>query len=253
MLLDPKPGIVYGPVNSRRLGASLGINLLPTGTKRCTFDCAYCHFGWTAGPPLPSDAFPSPEQVLAAVEGALDKQPTAPPTFLTFSGNGEPTSHPRFLSIVEGVRALRDRRCPGSKLALLSNSTRLADANVRAALDLLDVRIMKLDAGTEVLFRRYSRPLEPITLQDVVVGLSGLRAVTLQTLFTAGIGGNAEPEHVTAWIEKVAAIRPVDVQIHTLDRPWPSNDLRPLEPQTLHDIAARLHQAGCPATVYLRR
>jgi wyosine [tRNA(Phe)-imidazoG37] synthetase (radical SAM superfamily) len=253
MLLAPKPGMVYGPVNSRRLGASLGINLLPTGTKRCTFDCAYCHFGGTAGPPLPSDAFPSPDQVLAAVERALDRLQPSPPAFLTFSGNGEPTSHPRFLSMVEGVRVLRDRRCPGSKLALLSNSTRLADANVRAALDLLDVRIMKLDAGTEVLFRRYSRPLESITLQDVVVGLSALRAVTLQTLFTAGIGGNADPEHVTAWIEKVVAIRPVDVQIHTLDRPWPSSDLLPLEPQALHTIAARLRQAGCPATVYLRR
>lgn len=253
MLLMPKPGIIYGPVNSRRLGASLGINLLPTATKRCTFDCAYCHFGWTAGPPEPSDVFPSPEQVLTAVEEALAKLLASPPEFLTFSGNGEPTAHPHFMSIVKGVRALRDRSCPDTKLAVLSNSTRLADVDVRTALDLLDMRIMKLDAGTEAMFRRYSRPLEPITLDDVVSGLSRVRAVTLQTLFTGGIGGNADPEHVTAWIEKVVTVRPLDVQIHTLDRPWPSHELVPLEPAALHAIAARLRRSGSPATVYLRR
>jgi wyosine [tRNA(Phe)-imidazoG37] synthetase (radical SAM superfamily) len=253
MLLVPKPGITYGPVNSRRLGASLGINVLPTGTKRCTFDCAYCHFGWTAGPPSPSDAFPSTEQVLAAVEEGLRKLRIAPPEFLTFSGNGEPTTHPHFLPIVEGVKALRDRLCPDAKLAVLSNSTRLGDANVRTALDLLDVAIMKLDAGTETMFRRYSRPLEPITLEDVVAGLANLRSVTIQTLFTGGAGGNADPAHVTAWIERVATVRPIDVQIHTLDRAWPSNELSPLEPEALHGIAHRLRQAGCPATVFLRR
>lgn len=253
MLLDPKPGVIYGPVNSRRLGASLGINLLPPGQKRCTFDCAYCHFGWSAGPPTQHDAFPTPDLVLSAVEGALHKHQDSLPAFLTFSGNGEPTSHPQFLTIVERVRALRDRLCPGTKLALLSNSTRLADANVRAALTLLDVRIMKLDAGTEAMFRRYSRPLEAITLEDIVDHLANLREVTLQTLFTSGAGGNAHPEHVTAWIEKVLAIHPVDVQIHTLDRDWPSTELAPVEPATLQGIAARLHQAGRPATVFLRK
>lgn len=253
MLLDTKPGITYGPVNSRRLGASLGINLLPPGAKRCTFDCAYCHFGWSAGPPTQHDAFPSPDQVLGAVEEVLVKQQNSPPAFLTFSGNGEPTSHPQFLPIVERVRALRDRLCPRTRLALLSNSTRLADAGVRAALDLLDLRIMKLDAGTETMFRRYSRPLEPLALDEVVRHLVGLRAITLQSLFTGGAGGNADPEHVTAWIEKVVAIRPVDVQLHTLDRDWPSSELEPVEPATLHAIAARLHQAGCPASVFLRR
>lgn len=253
VLLDPKPGIIYGPVNSRRLGASLGINLLPPGPKRCTFDCAYCHFGWSAGSPSQHDAFPTPDQVLSAVEGALHKHQGSPPAFLTFSGNGEPTSHPNFLPIVERVRVLRDRLCPGAKLALLSNSTRLANANVRAALELLDVRIMKLDAGTEAMFRRYSRPLEPVTLEDVVHHLANIRAVTLQSLFTGGAGGNADPEHVTAWMQKVLAVRPVDVQLHTLDRDWPSSELVPVEPATLHGIAARLHQAGCSATVFLRK
>jgi wyosine [tRNA(Phe)-imidazoG37] synthetase (radical SAM superfamily) len=253
MLLSPKPGIVYGPVASRRLGASLGINLLPPATKRCTFDCAYCHFGWTASPPAPGDAFPTSDQVLAAVEDALHKLKTCPPAFVTFSGNGEPTSHPCFPSIVEQVRALRDRLCPDTKLALLSNSTRLGDGSVRAALDLLDLRIMKLDAGTEAMFLRYSRPLEPLSLKDVVEQLASLRGITLQTLFTKGTGGNADPKHVDAWIAKVTAIHPVEVQIHTLDRPWPSTELLPLHPDTLHGIAARLRQAGCSATVYLRR
>ena len=253
MLLAPKPGIIYGPVNSRRLGASLGINLLPPGEKRCTFDCAYCHFGWTASPPSTLAAFPTVDQVLSAVEDALHKLRGSPPAFLTFSGNGEPTTHPQFRTIVEGVRKLRDRRLPAAKLAALSNSTRAAEPGVREALALLDVRIMKLDAGTEEIFQRYCRPQIRVTLDAIVAGLATLPDVTVQALFAGGSGGNAELAHVAAWIAKVVDIKPVAVQLYTLDRDWPSRELAPLDPDALHAIAAALRAAGCPAAVYARR
>lgn len=251
MLLHPKAEIIYGPVPSRRLGLSLGINVLPFGQKYCTFDCAYCQYGWTERAPRQGDDFPPATGVLAAVEKAL-QTPTISPAYLTFSGNGEPTTHPAFASIVEGVRALRDRLLPTAKLAVLSNSTCVTLPSVREALDRVDVRIMKLDAGTEAVFRSYSRPLTTCSLDELVAGLTHLRDVTVQTLFAGGPGGNADPAHVAAWIEKVVAIAPVAVQLHTLDRDWPSRELSPLSPAALHAIADALHEAHCPATVYLR-
>lgn len=251
MLLRPKAGIIYGPVPSRRLGPSLGINILPSGQKYCTFDCAYCQYGWTERAPEQGDAFPAAHEVLAAVEKAL-QAPAVLPAYLTFSGNGEPTTHPAFASIVEGVRALRDRLVPTAKLAVLSNSTCVTSSRVREALARLDVRIMKLDAGTEAVFRSYSRPLTTCSLDEIVAGLTDLRDVTLQTLFAGGPGGNADPAHVAAWIEKVVAIAPVAVQLHTLDRDWPSRELAPLSPDALHAIAGALREANCPAQVFLR-
>jgi wyosine [tRNA(Phe)-imidazoG37] synthetase (radical SAM superfamily) len=249
MLLSPKPGIIYGPVASRRLGFSLGINLLPPRKKNCTFDCVYCQYGWTLRAPSDGDAFPTVDQVLASVKEALTS-PAVVPSFLTFSGNGEPTTHPQFLDIARGVRALRDRLLPTAKLAVLSNSTRVGQPSVRTALGLLDMRIMKLDAGTEAMFEQFCRPLEPVTLDQIVAGLADLGDVTLQALLAAGPAGNADPAHLAAWTEKVVAIAPVGVQIYTLDRDWPSRDLSPLDSAALHAIAAMLRGANCPATVY---
>jgi wyosine [tRNA(Phe)-imidazoG37] synthetase (radical SAM superfamily) len=252
MLLTPKPGIIYGPVASRRLGFSLGINLLPPREKPCTFDCAYCQYGWTPRPPSPDDAFPSVDAVRGALEAALAALPV-PPAFLTFSGNGEPTTHPAFAEVVRAVCAVRDRVLPSARVAVLSNSTRVGDPRVRQALDLLDARIMKLDAGTEAVFQRYCRPLEPITLDAIVAGLAALSAVTLQALFTGGPGGNADAEHVRAWARKVAAIAPVATQIYTLERDWPSRELRPLSLQELEAIAHALRAVGVNATLVAPR
>ena len=249
MLLTPKPGIIYGPVASRRLGFSLGINLLPPREKPCTFDCAYCQYGFTKRAPFPGDAFPAVDDVLSAVEKALNDLPT-PPAFLTFSGNGEPTTHPHFPLAVEGVIAIRNRRLPSTKVAILSNSTRVFDPLVRQALALLDTRIMKLDAGTEAVFQRYCRPMEPVTLDQIVTGLRELPNIIVQALFTGGPGGNADPDHLRAWVEKVVAIAPIDTQIYTLDRDWPSHDLRPLANGELETIARDLRAAGCPAPVF---
>jgi wyosine [tRNA(Phe)-imidazoG37] synthetase (radical SAM superfamily) len=247
MLLTPKPGIIYGPVNSRRLGRSLGINVLPPSHKPCTFDCAYCHFGWTPREPAPP--FPAVDHVLREVEIALLREN---PAFLTFSGNGEPTTHPHFGDIVDGVLGLRDLYLPAARVAVLSNSTRVGDAGVRVALAKLDVRIMKLDAGTEAVFQSFNRPLDPISLADVVAGLLQIPALTLQTLFAAGSAGNAHPAHVAAWADQVVALAPLAVQIYTLDRDWPSRDLQPVDRATLDHIAAALHARGCPATVFTR-
>jgi len=252
MLLSPQRGIVYGPVRSRRLGRSLGINLLPAGRKVCNFDCAYCQYGWTDPAQLAAmtaAGYPDMEAVVRAVAAALEGL-AEPPAYLTFSGNGEPTLHARFGEIVTGVKALRDRLAPEARTAVLSNSSRVAEPAVREVLAALDQRIMKLDAGTEDGFRRINRPLGGLTLETVVEGLRRLVDVTLQTLLVAGPGGNLNVGEMDAWLDRVAAIRPRAVQLYTLDRAAPSDRIGPATGEQLRAVGERLGAFGVAAQVF---
>lgn len=252
MLLRLKHEITYGPVNSRRLGRSLGINLLGSAAKACTFDCAYCQYGWTVTDPASEAArggLPTVAEVLAALENSLNSL-VEPPAFLTFSGNGEPTLHPRFGEIVDGVRALRDRLAPGVPVAVLSNGSRLHDPGVRAALLRLDVRIMKLDAGNEETFRRFNRPLRGISLLQVLDGLRALATFTLQTLFADGPDGNTNPRDIRDWVDTVVDLAPDGVQLYTLDRGYPSERIGPVGARLLATISERLLDLGVHAEVF---
>lgn len=252
MLLDLKQGVTYGPVRSRRLGRSLGINLLGSAAKVCTFDCLYCQYGWTLPPSAArphGNGLPSLDEVFAAVQSALAGL-DEPPTYLTFSGNGEPTLHPRFGEIVDGVSVLRDRLAPGALTAVLSNSTGVYDLRVRDALARLDVRIMKLDAGTEETFRRFNRPFEGVSLAQVLDGLRALGGVTIQTLLAEGPDGNTEPVDLHAWIEAVVSVTPIAVQLYTLARGVPSDRIGPVGARLLEAIRDRLLELGVAASVY---
>jgi wyosine [tRNA(Phe)-imidazoG37] synthetase (radical SAM superfamily) len=254
-ILELKRGLTYGPVNSRRLGRSLGINILPSGTKLCSLDCAYCQYGWTGAheaQPKRDYGLPSPADVRAALEAALLSLPE-PPAYLTFSGNGEPTLHPRFPAMVEEARAARDRLAPSAKTAILSNSTTSGDPAVRAALLRLDVRIMKLDAGTEATFARYSRPCAGIDLEAITRGLVALSAaapIAIQTLFTTGRNGNLGEDEIEAWRNRLLRIRPQSVQIYTLARGYPDKDIAPATLAELLDVQAELELTGQPSRVF---
>ncbi len=267
MLLGPKRSVTYGPVRSRRLGASLGINALPPGLKVCTFDCLYCQYGWTdralvdrlvtgrdasCAPGAGGDGgacFPSVDEVLEGVDEALARC-SAPPAYLTFSGNGEPTLHPDFPALVDGVIRIRDRRAPTARTAVLSNSTRAGDAVVRDALRRLDVRIMKLDAGTPATFERYNRPVEEASLDAIVEALRCLGSVTIQSLFAGGPAGNASPAEVGAWVERVGEVAPLEVQLYTLDRAWPSALIERLDDADLAAIRSALASRGIAARIF---
>jgi wyosine [tRNA(Phe)-imidazoG37] synthetase (radical SAM superfamily) len=252
MLLALKDSVTYGPVNSRRLGRSLGINLFPGSRKLCTFDCLYCQYGRArpvSGGVLCEAAVPSAGEVLAGIEEAL-AQLRPRPAYLTFSGNGEPTLHPGFPGIVEGVLALRGRLAPGARTAILSNSTTVLRPSVREALGRLDVRIMKLDAGDEESFRRYNAPWPGLSLQDVLAGLRRLGGVTIQALFAAGAGGNLTPKHAEAWVRAVASVRPSGVQIYTLDREAPTGSLSQAPTCELEELRRRLGGEGIRAEVF---
>lgn len=253
MLLPLQRGIVYGPVKSRRLGRSLGINVLPTGKKVCNFDCRYCQYGWTDRAAIASmteAGYPGVSEILDAVADALRKQPE-PPQYVTFSGNGEPTLHPRFGEIVDGINALRDRHAPGASTAILSNSSRAMRPEVREALLRLDVRIMKLDCGTERRFARLNRPVDGLSLEAVTEGLCALPGTTLQTLLVGGTYGNlGDDAEIEAWLARVGRIRPVRVQLYTLDRKAPDEDLVPATPQQLTLIRGRVRALGFEAEVF---
>lgn len=252
MTIPLQKGIIYGPVRSRRLGSSLGINVLPVKYKVCTFNCVYCQYGWTRfheKNPAQNSDWPGVGEVLAAVEKSLSAL-TSPPAYLTFSGNGEPTLHPSFAELVEGVIHLRNRYAPQSKTAILSNSSTVSDANIRRAISRLDVKIMKLDCGTEEIFRRFNHPCEGINLQQIVFGLKQLQDVTIQALFCDGPEGNYKPDQMDSWVKLLRQIAPVQVQLYTLDRGYPSDKIFPLPEEKLMAVKKRLDQMNINARVY---
>jgi wyosine [tRNA(Phe)-imidazoG37] synthetase (radical SAM superfamily) len=254
MTIPLQPGIIYGPVNSRRLGRSLGINLLPVRLKICTFNCVYCQYGWTKihDQKLADESlWPSTETIVEAVRQALQTV-LPPPAYLTFSGNGEPSLHPAFAELVEEVIRLRDRYAPSARTAILSNSTTIFNQSIREAIARLDVPIMKLDCGTEKCFQTYNRPCQGIELSEIVRGLRAMENVTIQSLFSEGAEGNFYPENISSWIDQLKIISPRQVQIYTLDRGYPSDQIFPVTQEKLIELGDRLRQEKIKAEVFCR-
>ncbi|MBU0711895.1 radical SAM protein [bacterium] len=249
MLLRLQNSIIYGPIASRRLGRSLGVNLLPFYQKTCTLDCLYCQYGWSRFSNLETAKYPSVTEILSALEQALKNLPV-PPDYITFSGNGEPTLHPEFGSIVEEVKQLRDSLAPIARVAVLSNSTTVTRDSIRAALEKLDDRIMKLDAGNAASFEIYNRPYPSFEFNRIVKGLASLSDVTIQALFTGGKDGNYSPGSILDWVDKIVEIKPRKVQIYTLARGYPAPTIENLSRTELNHIRQRLSAEHIAATVY---
>jgi wyosine [tRNA(Phe)-imidazoG37] synthetase (radical SAM superfamily) len=250
-------GIIYGPMHSRRLGLSLGINLLPEEYKLCSFNCLYCQYSWT---PQPTEEVshalkdvPQPADVAAALEKALRTivRKRQRVDAITFSGNGEPTLHPDFAAIVEIVRALRDKYSPAVKVAILSNSSTVNQPGICAALNRCDLKIMKLDAGSEETIRKLNGPGPPFYLKEIVNGLKGMNDLILQSLFVQGRVTNADLDSVALWVEAVRQIHPEMVQIYTLDRVPADARIYKVNRPTLEWIASQLRwRAGVKAEIY---
>jgi wyosine [tRNA(Phe)-imidazoG37] synthetase (radical SAM superfamily) len=256
-MLPLHQGIVYGPVRSRRLGQSLGINILPRHQKICTFNCSYCQYGWTrnypSGATSSADAWPDPDVVALSVGAALErlKYHGEHVDRLTLAGHGEPTLHPQFPDVVDALLRVRDEVAPGLPLAILSNSSTLASPAVTAALERIDQRYMKLDAGDATLLRRVNAATVPF--DQIVEGLRQLPHIVIQTMFVRDRLGridNAGDLAVSAWITTVSAIRPDAVHIYTIDRApaWPY--LQPIAATRLHDIARRAQAVGLTADAF---
>jgi wyosine [tRNA(Phe)-imidazoG37] synthetase (radical SAM superfamily) len=256
-MMPLQEGIVYGPVRSRRLGQSLGINILPGNVKLCTFNCSYCQYGWTrTGAQHPrgvGDVWPSPSSIAKAVGLRLRRALASGEAVhrLTLAGNGEPTLHPEFPEVVSRLRALRDAVQKGLPIAVLSNSSTLDRPEVVRALDRLDERYMKLDAGETALLRRVNAAT--MSVDQIVEGLRRLKDVVVQSMFVRDRLGridNAGDVAVAAWIGALARIQPLRVQVYSIDRApaWPY--LQAVPAHRLEEIARRARAAGIHADVF---
>lgn len=249
--------IIFGPIRSRRLGLSLGVNLLPADSKLCSFDCIYCECGWNADHPGPRRFNPRDEvrELLAATLGRMVAEGT-PPDVITFAGNGEPTLHPDFEGVIDDTIALRDRLCPTAKVSVLSNATQLHRDDVRRALGRVDNPILKLDSAFDATVRRINGPQNPAyTVRGVVGQMKRFGgAMILQTMFLRGeCGGepvdNTTEEEVAAWLRLVEEIRPRQVMAYSLDRDTPCPTLVKVPREELQAIAARVEALGIPCSV----
>jgi len=251
------PSPIFGPVHSRRLGVSLGINLLPADGKICSFDCIYCECGLNAWH-RPNLKMPSREEVAAALEARLQlmQQEGPPPDVLTFAGNGEPTLHPHFPEIIEDTIRLRDKYFPKARISVLSNATQILRPAVHAALLRVDNNILKLDTIDSDFIHAVDRPNANYDVHAIVEGLKAFDGrVIIQTMFLTGTDeqgrdvANTSDCFVQPWLEAVEAIRPQRVMIYTIDRETPVRSLAKATPEVLDAIAARVRALGLECSV----
>ena len=243
--------VVYGPIRSRRLGSSLGINILPVSRKVCSSNCVYCQYGWTdtgTGEPLRR----APE-LLGDIEEAfrIHAQAGTPVDCITLAGNGEPTLHPDLVALVTGIKMLRDAYLPTATVGILSDATQVTRPRVRQALELLEARYMKFDAADAATWRTINLPLGATDFQAMIDGLKALGDIVLQSMFIQGSYDNTGPAHVDAWIQAVGAIWPQSVQVYTVDRGTAAEGIREVPRERLQQIADQLTaKTGIPAEVY---
>lgn len=249
------PSPIFGPVHSRRLGISLGINLLPADGKVCSFNCIYCECGFNEAhrPKLP---MPSREEVAQKLEEKLQQMLSEGqlPDVLTFAGNGEPTCHPHFAEIIADTIRLRNRYCPKAKVSVLSNSTMIHRQQVHDALMQVDNNILKLDTINPLYINKVDQPVGTYDVQTIIERMKAFKGhVIIQTMFMRGeykgeSVDNTSDEFVLPWLEAVKQICPQQVMVYTIDRETPAQGLQKASREQLDVIRDLVIAAGIPCT-----
>ena len=249
------PSPIFGPVHSRRLGISLGINLLPADGKVCSFDCIYCECGFNKDhrPTLP---MPEREEVARKLEAKLQEMQAEGqlPDVLTFAGNGEPTSHPHFAEIIDDTIRLRDQYCPKAKVCVLSNSTFIHRQQVHDALMRVDDNILKLDTIDPLYINKVDRPTGTYDVNAIIERMKAFNGhIIIQTMFMRGAYNgesvdNTGEAFVAPWLDIVKAIKPQQVMVYTIDRETPAQGLEKATHEQLDAIRDRVIAAGIPCT-----
>lgn len=249
------PSPIFGPVHSRRLGLSLGINLLPADGKVCSFDCIYCECGFNEDhrPALP---LPTREAVAKALEERLIQMRAEGrmPDVLTFAGNGEPTCHPHFAEIISDTIRLRNQYCPEAKVSVLSNATMIHRQTVHDALMQVDNNILKLDTIDPIYINKVDHPNGTYDVDVIIDRMKAFNGhLIIQTMFMRGdCNGesvdNTGEEYVAPWLEAVKDIKPHQVMIYTIDRETPTQGLLKATHEQLDAIRDRVIDAGIPCT-----
>ena len=244
--------IVFGPVKSRRLGISLGVNLLPTTKKICNFNCIYCECGLTDETNQLADNMPSRKDVCGELEKKLLTMKIGrKPDTITFAGNGEPTLHPEFSEIIRDVVKLRNNIIPDAKIAVLSNATTIKNPKVRNALLTVDQNILKLDSAFDNTIELHNKPNSKICAAELIDDLKAFNGkLIIQTLFMKGISGgkkidNTSAQEIDEWLKAICAIRPAMVMLYTISRKTPDGaKLEKIPYHKLHIIARKVHYLG---------
>ena len=255
MLFDE---IIFGPVNSGRLGISLGINVLPTQSKYCTFDCIYCECGWTHSDQKIKAKLYSRIEIKDAMLKRFPEiiQQGIIPDSITFAGNGEPTIHPDFAGIIDDVLVMRNEYFPKAKIAILSNASLIHKPHVKESLLRIDDCILKLDAGSEAMFNLINRPSGKSKLADIVDELISFNGkLIIQTLFLRGeYNGeridNTSDYEVDLWLTHLKRINPQLVMIYCIDRATPARNLEKVTVEEMETIAEKVRALGIKAEVY---
>ena len=249
---------IFGPIHSRRLGTSLGVNLMPRDGKVCSFDCLYCEAGFNAQGPGTA-GLPSRGEVAAQLRDKLAAMKAAGEHLdvITFSGNGEPTLHPDFAGVIDDTIALRDEFFPDVKISVLTNSTRIDNDSVASALERVDNNILKLDSAIDTTMRIIDRPTSPqFTVEHVVDGLRRFAGTgIIQTMMLRGVYNgvkidNTTPEEIEALIDAYRTIAPASVMLYSIDRTTPAQQLEKVSLEELRAISETISDAtGIKVTV----
>ena len=247
---------VFGPVRSRRLGISLGINLLPKGGKLCSFDCIYCECGLNSERRT-KNPLPTPDEVVGGLQEKLQalRQEGIVPDVLTFAGNGEPTLHTSFPEIVDRVRKVRDALCPSAKMSILSNATQIRRPEIREALMHFDNNILKLDTVSPIYINNVDRPQGHYDVEEQIRCLELFRGkCIIQTMLMRGEYegfdlDNTREQYMKPYIEALARIKPKAVMLYTLDRETPVSGLLKAAPEAMEAIAEQIRQLSIEVSV----
>ena len=252
---ERKPNIyndnIIGPIHSRRLGISLGVNLLPKDAKICSFDCIYCECGWNKD--HKGGHFPDADAVMEELEAKLKEEVAEGRNIdvITFAGNGEPTLHPRFAEVIDRTIALRDQYYPQAKVSVLSNATRMTDPKVHAALLKVDNNILKIDGAFDQTIHLIDQPTDKnYSVRQVVDGMKSFQGqLIVQTMFVRGMHDDKEidnttPEEVNAWCDLMREIKPHQIMVYSLDRPTPEPNLVKVSKEEMANFVAPLVAEG---------
>ncbi|MDR1182046.1 MAG: radical SAM protein [Bacteroidales bacterium] len=255
MLFDK---IIFGPVHSRRLGRSLGINLLPETVKVCSMNCIYCECGWGRGEDALFSKFLPYEEIISVLRERFQQMRCERVEIdsITYSGNGEPTIHPQFAKINQSLIELRNTYFSGTIITCLSNSTQLHRNDVLEALKTIDNPLMKLDAGTQSVFELINKPFSHLSLDVITDNLRKFNGkLSIQTLFLRGtlddgtIVDNTTEKEVDMWLERLKSINPHTVILYPIDRKTPAKQLEKIDKETLNSIAQRVQACGMKTIV----
>ncbi len=250
--------IIFGPVRSRRLGNSLGINLLPQTKKICNFNCLYCECGLTNVPSSDNlKGMPAREEVRFELEKTLNEfiRSNRKIDTITFAGNGEPTLHPSFSQIIDDTIELRKKYIPSSKIAVLSNATLVSKKEIKDALLKIDFNILKLDSAREETIRKINCPLGEFSLEKLIDKLHSFKEnLTIQTLFVKGkykgySFDNSSDEELKGWLRLLKDLHPKLVMVYTIARDAPIETIEKISEEKLHSIASKVRRLGIPVTI----